>query len=197
MPAIIRTIIFTALLAAQALLFPTALGAQNTAKPQDPTRIVGPEVSIQGRDIVVSAALRLGADQRREVESGISKEITLFIDLFRVWDVWPDEFVLGRRLVQTLRCDPVKKEYIATSLEGSTIKEKRFRDCGELMEWALNVEGVRLANTSELEPSVYFVKVTAESHVKRLPPIIRSLFFFIREAEFKVTKESPPFGIKK
>lgn len=181
---------YIALLIAPALLSPPALNAQDT-------KIIGPEVSVEDHGITVSAALSLGPDQLKEVESGISKEITFYVDLFRVWDHWPDEFVLGKRMVHTLRCDPVKKEYIATALSGTTLKEKRFSDCGELMDWALRVEGVRLTSTTELEPSVYFVKVSAESHVRRLPPIIKSLFFFVREAEFKVSRDSPVFGVNK
>ena len=39
-------------------------------------------------------------------KNGIAKEITFYIDLFRVWNMWPDEFVLGKTIVKTLRVDP-------------------------------------------------------------------------------------------
>lgn len=166
------------------------------AAPARASEIMGPQVRIDDHDnIVVSSALRLDETQLKEIESGIPKDITIYVDLFRVWDTWPDEFVIGKTLTQTLKCDPVKKEYIATSLSGATLKEKRFRECGSLMDWALSINDLRLTNTSELEPAQYFVKVTAESHIRRLPPIIKSLFFFIRETEFSISKNSTPFKV--
>jgi hypothetical protein len=176
-----------------ALLFLFAV--LSPAAPAGASEIMGPQVRIDDNNIVVSSAIRLDEKQLREIESGIPKEITIYVDLFRVWDSWPDEFVLGKTLTQTLRCDPVKKEYIATSLSGTTLKEKRFRECGPLLDWALSVNNLHLTNTSELEPAEYFVKVTAESHIRRLPPIIKSLFFFIRETEFSVSKDSSPFEV--
>ena len=34
------------------------------------------------------------------LKRGISKEITFYIDLFKVWNIWPDEFIAGRKIVR-------------------------------------------------------------------------------------------------
>lgn len=183
MPGKIKT---TLLSVAALLLLSAPLCAAN---------IVGPDVVIRADNIAVSTGLILDDAKMLEIRSGISKEMIFYIDLFRVWKSWPDEFVLGKTVTKTLRCDPVKKEYIATSLAGTTLVEKRFNDCEPLIRWALEVKDFQLAKTSELEPSKYFVRVTVESRLRRLPPIISSLFFFVREKEFSLDTDSSIFDV--
>jgi hypothetical protein len=168
------------------LLLPAALYAAD---------IIGPKVRVIENNITVSTGIELDKQYLNDIKKGISKEIIFYIDLFRVWDSWPDEFVLGKTLTRTLRCDPVKKEYIATSLSGTTLTEKRFNDCNLLIKWGLSIPELRLTNINELEPAMYFVKVTVESRLRRLPPIISSLFFFVKQKDFSISKESKPFPI--
>jgi hypothetical protein len=165
------------------------------SSPAPAANIVGPDVRIHEDEIIVSTGLILDEERLMDIKNGISKEIIFYIDIFRVWKTWPDEFVLGKTVTKTLKCDPVKKEYIATSLSGTTLTEKRFNDCEPLVRWALSVKDFRVARTSELEPSQYFVKVTVESRLRRLPPIISSLFFFVREKEFSLGMDSSIFAI--
>ncbi|MEJ2183685.1 MAG: DUF4390 domain-containing protein [Nitrospirota bacterium] len=157
--------------------------------------IRGPSVRFDDGRVMVSAALVLDEKHVEEIEKGVSKEIVFYVDLFRVWDTWPDEFVQGSTFVQTLHCDPVKKEYVATSLNGVRLLEKRFSSCRRMLDWALRIPEFSLADTEELEPSRYFVKVTAESRLRRLPPFINLLFFFVREKEFSVSRNSPVFPV--
>jgi len=159
-------------------------------------QVLGPDVKIKNGNILASASLVLESQQMDEISKGVSKEIIFYVDLFRVWKSWPDEFVLGQSFVRTLSCDPVKKEFKATSLSGSRLVEKRFSSCEGLMGWALVLPEVSLTNTGELEPGEYFVKVTVESRLRRLPPFINLLFFFVKEKEFTVTGESPLFPLK-
>ena len=58
--------------------------------------ISGPEVRLANNDVYVSFSLVPGANYIEEIREGIDKELKLYIDLFRVWKVWPDEFVLGK-----------------------------------------------------------------------------------------------------
>jgi hypothetical protein len=169
-----------------ALLLPLCAGAQE---------IKGPELTINDGHITVSTGLALSEEQVEAVSKGISKEITIYVDLFRVWKSWPDEFVLGAKFNRTLSCDPVKKEYVATSLHGDTLREKRFTDCDSLLKWALSIKDLQLTSTTELDPADYFVKVTAESRLRKLPPVVGYLFFFVKEKEFRIDKDSRIFPV--
>ncbi|GAB4422427.1 MAG: hypothetical protein OHK0032_17920 [Thermodesulfovibrionales bacterium] len=157
--------------------------------------IVGPEVRLANNEVSVMTGLVLDGKNIDELKNGVSKEITFYIDLFRVWKIWPNEFIAGKKLIKTLRCDPIKKEYTATSFDGATLIKKRFRDFDSMLGWALNLKDIKLINIKEIEPSDYFVRVTVESRLRNLPPVIGYLLFFVPEKEFKVTKDSPAFAI--
>lgn len=158
--------------------------------------IIGPETKIANNEIYVTTGLMLDEKQMQDLKNGITKEITFYIDLFRVWDMWPDEFVLGKTLVKTLKCDPVKKEYVATSFDGMTIIEKRFNEFDTLLKWSLNINDLKLTNIKELEPDDYFVRITVESRLRRLPPVVSYLFFFVPEKEYRVVKDSSRFQVR-
>lgn len=158
--------------------------------------IIGPETKIANNEIYVTTGLMLDEKQMQDLKNGITKEITFYIDLFRVWDMWPDEFVLGKTFVKTLKCDPVKKEYVATSFDGMTIIEKRFNEFDTLLKWSLNINGLKLTNIKELEPDDYFVRITVESRLRRLPPVVSYLFFFVPEKEYRVVKDSSRFQVR-
>lgn len=156
--------------------------------------IIGPDVRLVNNEVSVTTGLLMDSKGIDELKKGISKEITFYIDLFRVWKVWPNEFIAGKKFVKTLRSDPIKREYTATSFDGATLIKKRFRDFDSMLEWTLSVKDLKLINTKELEPSDYFVRVTVESRLRRLPPVIGYLLFFVPEKEFKVTRDSPHFS---
>lgn len=157
--------------------------------------IIGPETKIVNNEIYVTTGLILDEKQLQDLKNGIAKEITFYIDLFRVWNIWPDEFVLGKLIVKTLRVDPVKKEYVATSSDGMTVIEKRFNELDSLLKWSLSIRDLKLTNTRELDPDGYFVRITVESRLRKLPPVISYLFFFVPEKEFTKVKDSSKFGV--
>lgn len=157
--------------------------------------IIGPETKIINNEIYVTTGLILDEKQLQDLKNGIAKEITFYIDLFRVWNMWPDEFVLGKTIVKTLKADPVKKEYVAASSDGMTIVERRFNELDSLLKWSLNIRDLKLTNTRELEPDDYFVRITVESRLRRLPPVISYLFFFVPEKEFTKVKDSSRFSV--
>jgi len=158
--------------------------------------IQGPLVTVRDGGVMVATGIALDERQVEEIKKGVSKEFVFYVDLFRVWRSWPDEFVLGRTFKQTLSCDPVRKEYVATSLSGNVQKEKRFSSCDRLIAWALAIPEFRLTAVEEMEPSEYFVKVTVDSRLRRLPPFIDLLFFFVKEKEFSLAADSPRFPLK-
>ncbi|HBR22121.1 MAG TPA: hypothetical protein DD713_06080 [Nitrospiraceae bacterium] len=157
--------------------------------------IIGPETKIVNNEIHVTTGLILDEKQLQDLKNGIAKEITFYIDLFRVWNMWPDEFVLGKTIVKTLRVDPVKKEYVAASSDGMTIVEKRFNELDSLLKWSLIIRDLKLTNTRELEPADYFIRITVESRLRKLPPVISYLFFFVPEKEFTKVKDSSKFRV--
>jgi len=157
--------------------------------------INGPEVKIQGNEIYVTTSLSLDEKQLHELRNGIKKEYSFYIDIFRVWKLWPDEFVLSRSFVRNLRADPVKMEFIATSTDRNTQIKKRFKTFDSMLQWALNFRNLKLANVRDLEPGTYFVRVAVESKIRKLPPVIGYFMIFLPENEFKIKKDSPYFTI--
>jgi hypothetical protein len=158
-------------------------------------QIIGPDVKLQNGEIYVTASLSLDEGHLQELSNGITKELKFYIDLFRVWKMWPDEFVLGKSFARTLKADPVKMEYTATSSDGITLVHKRFKTFGSMVKWALSINDMKLAGTKDLEPGEYFVRVTAESRIRKLPPIIGYFIFFLPENEFRIKKDSPFINI--
>ncbi len=173
------------LLLAAALVL--SVGVPAPARGQE---ISGPDVRLQNGEINVGFSLVLAPREVREIREGIDKELKLYIDLFRVWDMWPDEFVLGKVYTRKLKADPIKKEYVATSNDGSVIIERRFRSFESMLSWTLSVRDLKLTNTRELEPGRYFVRITAESKIRKLPPVIGQFIIFLSENEFKIRKDS-------
>jgi hypothetical protein len=158
--------------------------------------VAGPEVRIANNVIYVSFSLGTGEKSIEAARNGVDKELKFYIDLFRIWRVWPDEFVLGKAYTKTIKVDPLKKEYTATSSDGSILIEKRFKSFESMLDWSVTFRDVKLTNVLELEPGQYFVRITAESKIRKLPPVIGYLFIFLSENEFKIVKDSIRFSIE-
>jgi hypothetical protein len=163
------------------------------------TQIIGPQVTFQDNQIHVTASLSLNEKSLQELRNGVTKELTFNIDLFRVWKMWPDEFVTGKFFVRTLKTDPVTAEYKAKSTDGNTMVQKKFKSFESMLQWALLINDVKLANIRDLEQGSYFVRVTVESKIRKLPPVIGYFMIFLPENEFKIEKDSPyfPLGTRK
>ena len=155
--------------------------------------IIGAEVQVVNDEVLLTTGLRLDERGLADLKNGISKEITFHVGVYRVWKNWPDEFVWGKKIVRTLMGDPVKQEFIATSSDGTTLVKKRFKDFDSMLTWALGIRELKLIHLQELQPARYFVRVTAESRLRKLPPVIGYLFFFVPEKEFGVTRDSAVF----
>jgi hypothetical protein len=130
-----------------------------------------------------------------DLGSGLSKEIVFYVDLFRHWKVWPDEFVLGRKIVRVLQSDPIRREYIGSNTEGNIRTIKRFKDLDTMIAWAMNINDLKLTNVKALETGDYYIKISAESILKKLPPVVETVIFWVSTKEFSVYKDSPLFRI--
>ena len=155
-----------------------------------------PEVKLVNNDLFLSFSLSLQDKSLEAIRGGVDKELKFYVDLFKMWKVWPDEFVIGKAYVKTLKVDPVKKEYVATSNDGSLLIEKRFKSIESMMQWVVVFRDLKLTNIRELEPGQYFVRVTVESKIRKLPPVIGYLFIFVSENEFRIMKDSAIFTIE-
>ncbi|NWF75497.1 MAG: DUF4390 domain-containing protein [Nitrospirae bacterium] len=161
--------------------------------------VIGPEVSFHGDEIHASASVVLDEKYINELKKGITKNFKIYVDIYRVWHNWPDEFISGKVIFRTLKCDPVKGEYIATSSSGNIFVNKRFKSFESMTDWALRIDDIRLIPVSELEPGTYYIRVTVESKIRKLPPVIGYFMIFLSENEFKIHKNSSFFyiGIKR
>jgi len=157
--------------------------------------IIGPEVKMHENEIHATTSLLLADKYLQEIRNGIKKEFIFYIDIFRVWNAWPDEFVSSKSFTRTLRSDPVKTEFIATSSDGNTRIRKRFKSLESMLKWTLSFDDLKLANARDLEPGTYFVRVTVESKIRQLPPVIGYFMIFLPENEFKIRKDSSSFSI--
>ncbi|MDI6727954.1 MAG: DUF4390 domain-containing protein [Thermodesulfovibrionales bacterium] len=161
------------------------------------TEVSAVNIKINNHDIYVTTSLKPDQKFINDINDGISKELTFYIDLFRVWSIWPDEFVTGRKLVKILKSNPIKREYVAASIDGNVQVEKRFKDLESMVEWAMNIIDIKLTNIKELEHGEYFVKITVDSRIRKLPPVIGYFLFFMPEKEFSISKDSQKFEINR
>jgi len=162
-----------------------------TYSPAQAAEVIGPEVKVQDGEIYVSTSLSLDENYLEELRNGVTKEFRFYIDLFRVWNMWPDEFILSRSFIRTLTSDPVKMEYTATSGNGNMVTKKRFKSFDSMLQWSLGISNLKLANVRDLEPGVYFVRAAIESRIRKLPPVIGYFIIFLPENEFRIKKDSP------
>ncbi len=173
----------------------TLFSILGTCSFSDAAEIIGPEVSFKANEIFVKTSLSLDEKYIEELKNGVEKQYKFYIDIFRVWNTWPDEFILDKLITKILKCDPVKSEYIATSGDGNVLIRKRFKSFEAMIKWALSIDNLRLADKKELEPGVYYVRVTVESKIRKLPPVIGYFMIFLPENEFRIKKNSPSFTI--
>ncbi len=166
-------------------------------QPSFSTEMSTVDVKLHGNGIYINASVKPDQKFIEDVQAGLSKEVVIYLDLFRAWNVWPNEFILGRKIVRVLKSDPIKREYVADSLDDNIRREKRFKDLETMIEWARNISDEKLSGIEGLETGTYFVKVTVESILKQLPPVIGYLFFFVPEKEFSASRVSPSFQIQK
>jgi hypothetical protein len=150
---------------------------------------------LNNNELYVTASLKSDPKFMGDMNEGLSKELIFYIDLFKSWNIWPDEFILGKKLIKTLKSNPIKREHTASIVDGGTHLEKRFKDTESMIEWAMSITDIKLTNTKELEAGSYFVKITVESRIRKLPPVVGYLLFFVPEKEFSISKDSAIFQI--
>jgi hypothetical protein len=162
------------------LLFVAIVFSPSTVLSAD---ISGPSVTIEDDNILAS--------------TGLSYLGKLELELFRVWNLWPDEFVMTKKIKRTIRYDNLRGHYFVTSRDGVSLVQKRFKDFHTMKAWAFKIEDIHIAHIKELEPGDYYVRVLVESKSKKLPAVIGILMLFVPEVEMVMTKESEPFNVER
>jgi len=153
------------------------------------------ELSFRGQELQITTALVPDEDMLNELRQGLSKEIRFAFELMLVKALFPDEYILGQKITVTLKSDPIKREFAARMSGSGAQVEKRFKDVESMVSWALSLKDFKFTNVKELDPGTYYVRVSAESRVRKLPPVIKYLLFFIPETEFKVWRYSQTFSL--
>ncbi len=159
--------------------------------------ILGPEIKIEGNDILVNTGLTNTAEIEAMINSGVEKEILFTIELFRLWSFWPDEFVASKKIQRIIKYDNLRGQYLISSYDGKLQIEKKFKDFDASMKnWVFTVNKINLANTKELEQGKYYIRIVVESKSRELPPVIGLLMLFIPEVEMSFAKESQVFIVE-
>jgi hypothetical protein len=159
--------------------------------------ISGPSITIEDDNILASTGLSYLGKLESTIESGIEKKIVFTLELFRVWNLWPDEFVMTKKIIRTIRYDNLRGHYFVTSRDGVSLVQKKFKDFHTMKAWAFKIEDIHIANIKELEPGDYYMRVLVESKSKKLPAVIGILMLFVPEVEMVMTKESKPFNVER
>lgn len=155
--------------------------------------IKGPEIQFSKDDILVSFQFDIGMEKLNEIREGIPKEIIFYIDIFRYWKILPDEFIDGKKIVRTIQSNLIKGEFVASSFDGETLLEKRFMSFESMVQWALNFKDIHLTNMKTFTSGDYYVRVTVESRLRKIPSVISELFFFLPTKDFKIFQKSKLF----
>lgn len=192
----LKTVLAAAVLAAL-LIFPPAVKAAGIADfsvkiPHEGTspHDSGPDGNGPPDALLVSASVDPGSPFIKELQDGVEKKLTFYVDVFRKWHSWPDEFVLGRKIEREMECDNVKGEYFLATRESGKTEKKIYANCRGVMADAFSLKEVRLSNLHELNKAKYIVRVTAESKANDIAPLLGQIFFFIQEYEFKARADS-------
>jgi len=153
------------------------------------------DIAIRNHDLFVTTGVLYDDDFLNDMKQGLSKELVFAFELYSIRQFFPDEYVLGKKITVSLKNDPIKREFVARIMNGTATTEKRFKDTESMTAWALLSRTVKVVNLKELDPATYYVKVSFESRIRKLPPVIKILLFFIPETEFSVWRYSETFTL--
>jgi hypothetical protein len=170
--------------------------------PGDPSDITTINFRQSGRDVIVNTSLQFDQKIIDDLNAGLPKEISFTVEIVRSRKLWPNEQMKGRAIVRSLRSNPIKREYIGTSVEDGEKTVRRFRDVTSMITWGSSLQELKLSDIEIDEHAEYFIRVSAESRMLALPSVVDYLLFFIPTKEFNVSKEtylfrlSPPQAAK-
>ncbi|MCX8033990.1 MAG: DUF4390 domain-containing protein [Thermodesulfovibrio sp.] len=152
-------------------------------------------VKKSSNSIEITARIIPSKEFVEDFKAGLGKNIQILVELYRRWSIIPDEFITGVKIQRIFVSDPIKEEYIIGNLEGKILKEKRFKNSTDALDWGLKIEAVDFPNINKFESGKYYIKVTVESNIKKLPLLLEHFLFFVPKYETKIVKESERFDL--
>lgn len=155
--------------------------------------ITGPDVMIVNNNIIVKTSIADISDFEQMVKASIGKEIILTVELMRVWDFWPDEFIVSKKIRKVVKYDNLRDQYRASWRDGITRTDRIFTDFKVMKNWILSEDHISIANIKELDPGSYYIRVVVESSSREKIPLIGLLMYLVPEVEMSLAKESQPF----
>ena len=158
-------------------------------------RIIGPDIRIVDNNIIVSLSIDNFKELETTIKAGIKKEIIFTAELLRAWNLWPDEFIVSKKFEKVVKYDNLRDQYLVSSYDGITRVQKKFKDYDALRYWIFNANTFNLANTKELDPSNYYIRIVIESKSLDQIPLLGFLTNFIPAVEMSLAKESAHFRI--
>jgi len=157
--------------------------------------IFGPYMKIVDRNIIVNVSLANVSELETAINSGVGKEITFTVELLRAWPLWPDEFVASKKIKKAIKYDNLRGQYLATSFDGFSKTERQFKDYYQVRNWIFTENDIKLANTRELEPDKYYIRIIVESKSLKQLPVIGLLMHLVPEVDMTIVKETSDFYI--
>ncbi len=172
------------------------LTSTSTATPPKPV-IKGPEVRIINNEIIVNTSIDYVKGLKELIDSGIEKELVFRVELIRTRRLWPDEFVVARKIRRYIGYDALRDQYYLSWKMGGEYTTRYFDDFEEMKPLIFTVRGVDLMNIKALESGTYYVRVIVESKSRQRIRLMGLLMYLMPEVEMSLIKESPPFRIGK
>lgn len=154
-----------------------------------------PLMQIKDNDIIVNFALLNVKKLKETLDTGVAREFIFTIELMRLWRFWPDEFVVSKRIRETVQYDILRRQYSIVSTDGELTVKRRVRGFQQLSQWIFANRTVNLANIKELDPGTYYIRVIVESRTVEKVPLIGHLIYLLPEKEVSMVARTKPFAI--
>jgi len=177
------------------LILTCIISAPVMAKSINPV-IKGPDIRVINNDIIVNTAVENVKRFRKIIDSGIEKEIVFRIELIRAWKLWPDEFIVSRKIRRYIGYDALRDQYYLSRKVKGEYTKRYFEDFEEMKPLIFTVKGIDLMNTKALEEGTYYVRVVVETKSRQRIRLMGLLMYLMPKVEMTLIKESPPFRIE-
>lgn len=158
--------------------------------------IKGPEVAFSNNNIIVNTGIDNVEGLEDLINSGIEKEIVFRIELIKALRLWPDEFVVSRKIRRYMGYDTLRGQYYLSWKEGGRLIIRYFDKFDEMEPFVFNVKMVNLMNIKGLDDGRYYIRVIVESKSKQPLRLMGILMYLMPEVEMSLMKESPLFEFK-
>ncbi|GAB4534586.1 MAG: hypothetical protein Fur0020_01360 [Thermodesulfovibrionia bacterium] len=153
------------------------------------------DVTTVNNNIIVNIGIDNVEGFEDSINSGIEKEIVFRVELLKNIRLWPDEFIVSKKIRRYIGYDMLRGEYYLSWKEGGRLITRYFDKFDEMKPFVFNVSSINLMNTRGLDDGRYYVRVIVESKSKQPLRIMGMLMFLMPEVEISLIKESFTFEV--